>query len=150
MRQFARCSNCQQWYLHTYTDSVEIYEHNRLCALAVWCFHCMAMAEQRSQPLADAEAPSVATALSQHPLTRTDHTSPETAALTFEALMQAHAQLLDRALYDDEAVLIPAVQAFIDQCHGYAPAVDSPEKHQRLTGHARYWCTFLQACKPTS
>ncbi len=147
MKQFARCSNCQQWYLHTYTDSVEIYEHNRLCALVVWCLQCIAMAEQRSQPLVDVE---VAMTLPLHPLTMADHTSPETAAVTFQTLMQEHAQLLDRAMYDDEAVLIPVVQAFIDHCQAYAPAVDSPEKRQRLTGHVHYWHTFLQALKPTS
>lgn len=137
MKRFAWCTNCQQWYVQTSTASVEIYQHDRLCGLAVWCLRCIAEAERRSQPHGTALAPErVAT--------------PQSSSETFQQIMQEHLQLMDRALYDDETILVPIIQEFIERCRFYQVRVETPEQGQRLTGHLQYWETFLNALNASS
>jgi len=59
--------------------------------------------------------------------------------------MQEHLQLMDRALYDDEALLIPAIQDFMERCRLYQIQLDIPDQYQRLARHLQYWETFLKA-----
>lgn len=134
MYQFAQCNCCQQWYLRAYTTSVELYAHERLSALAVWCLPCIEAALRRSQPVPEA------------PASMDD--VPQKAADTFTALVQEHLVLMDRALYDEETTLMTVVQEFVERCQRYQPQATSPEQDQRLTGHIRYWQTFLQTLQP--
>ena len=137
VKHFARCTNCQQWYVQTYTASVEIYEHNNLCYLTVWCLRCIDEAEKRSQPH------DTAIEMKQRP-------SPLSSSEIFQQCMQEHLQLMDRALYDDEALVIPAIQDFMERCRLYQTHLEIPEQYQRLAGHLQYWETFLQALSASS
>ena len=137
MKRFARCTNCQQWYVQTYTTSVEIYQHDNLCYLTVWCLRCMDEAEKRSQP------PDTALNLEQYP-------SPLSSSDSFQQYMQEHVQLMDRALYDDETLVVPAIQDFMARCRLYQTQLEIPEQCQRLVGHLQYWEAFLKALNASS
>ena len=137
MKRFARCTNCQQWYVRTYTTSVEIYQHDNLCYLTVWCLRCIDEAEKRSQP------PDTALNLAQYP-------SPLSSSDSFQQYMQEHVQLMDRALYDDETLVVPAIQDFMARCRLYQTQVEIPEQCQRLVGHLQYWEAFLKALNASS
>src|SRR5262249_57041320 len=80
VKRFARCTNCQQWYVQTYTASVEIYEHNNLCCLTVWCLRCIDEAEKRSQPHGTA-------------IDMKQRLSPLASSEIFQQYMQEHLQL---------------------------------------------------------
>ena len=137
MKRFARCTNCQQWYVRTYTTSVEIYEHDTLCCLTVWCLRCIDEAEKRSQ------LQSTAMDIQQRP-------SPLASPDIFQQCMQEHLQLMDRALYDEETLVVPAIQDFMERCRLYQTQIAIPEQYQRLAGHLQYWETFLQALNASS
>ena len=137
MKRFARCTNCQQWYVRTYTTSVEIYQHDNLCYLTVWCLRCIDEAEKRSQP------PDTALNLAQYP-------SPLSSSDSFQQYMQEHVQLMDRALYDDETLVVPAIQDFMARCRLYQTQLEIPEQYQRLVGHLQYWEAFLKALNASS
>ena len=76
--------------------------------------------------------------------------SPLSSAETVQHFLQEHAQLMDRALYDDENLLVPTIQDFIERCRRYQTTVAMPEQGQRLTGHLQYWETFLNALNASS
>ncbi len=144
MKHFARCTNCQQWYVRTYTAPVEIYQHDSLCCMTVWCLCCIDEAERRSQ----AHDPSAVTGsftATLHTADTAEHPSHAPSSDTFQQCMQEHLQLMDRALYDDEAMLIPVIQDFMERCRLYQRQLEIPEQGQRLTGHLQYWETFLKA-----
>jgi hypothetical protein len=132
VKRFARCTNCQQWYVQTYTTSVEIYQHGTLGCLTVWCLRCIDEAEKRSQPH------GTALDLQQRP-------SPLLSSDVSQQFMQEHLQLMDRALYDEETLVVPAIRDFMERCRLYQPKLEIPEQCQRLTAHLQYWETFLQA-----
>jgi len=67
------------------------------------------------------------------------------SSATFQQFMQEHLQLMDRALYDDEAIVVPVIQDFIDRCRLYQTHLEMPGQLKRLTGHLQYWETFLKA-----
>lgn len=144
MKQFTQCTNCHQWYVRTSTTTVEIYQGDSLRCMTVWCLRCIDEAEQRSQP----HGTSVATGDSTpalHPIAVGEQPGPGPSSETFQHFMQEHLQLMDRALYDDEAILIPIVQDFMERCRLYQPRLERPEQLTRLTGHLQYWETFLKA-----
>jgi hypothetical protein len=132
VKRFAQCTNCQQWYVQTYTTSVEIYQHDNLCCLTVWCLRCIDEAEKRSQPHGTA-------------LESQQHPSPLSSSEIFQQFLQEHLQLMDRALYDEETFVVPAIQDFMERCRLYQTQAEIPEQCQRLTAHLQYWETFLQA-----
>ncbi|MBM3223825.1 MAG: hypothetical protein FJZ47_08505 [Candidatus Tectomicrobia bacterium] len=140
MKRFAQCVHCQQWYVHTYTTTVEIYQHDRLYGLAIWCLRCIQAAEQRSH-ISETwhDEPSVLPPPGAQHEEAMSQPSPE----TFQGLVQEHLQLMDRALYDDETLLVPAVAAFLERCRISLDTIESPEHDQRLRGHVQYWETFL-------
>jgi hypothetical protein len=149
VKRFARCTNCQQWYLQTFTASVEIYQHDRLCRLAVWCLQCIAEAERRSQP--HGTAPATERVDPGWPMGDSEaHPGPLSSVETLQHFLQEHVQLMDRALYDDEAILVPTIQDFIERCRLYQTTVEIPEQDQRLTGHLQYWATFLSTLNASS
>lgn len=137
MKRFARCTNCQQWYVRTYTASVEIYQHDNLCCLTVWCLRCIDEAEKRSQPHGIA-------------LDIQRHSSPLLSSDILPQCMQEHLQLMDRALYDEETLVVPAIQDFVERCRLYQTQLEIPEQCQRLAGHLQYWETFLKALNASS
>ena len=144
MKQFTQCTNCHQWYVRTYTTAVEIYQSDSRHYMTVWCLRCIDEAERRSQP----HGTSVATAVSTPAADAAaggERSSHVPSADIFEQLMQEHLQLMDRALYDDEAILIPIIRDFMERCRLYQAHLDRPEQLQRLTGHLQYWETFLKA-----
>src|SRR5262245_61944306 len=106
VKRFARCTNCQQWYVQTSTASVEIYQHDRLCCLAVWCLRCIAEAERRSQPPGTALA-TEGVAPVWHMVDKEERPGPLSSSAIFQQFIQEHLQLMDRALYDDETILVP-------------------------------------------
>jgi len=112
--------------------------------MTVWCLRCIAEAERRSQPPSPSGATVVSTPASDT-VNRGERTSTVPSSETFQQLMQEHLQLMDRALYDDEAILIPVIQDFMERCRLYQTHLEIPEQCQRLTGHLQYWETFLKA-----
>ena len=145
MKHFARCTNCQQWYVRIYTASVEIYQHDSLCCLTVWCLRCIDEAERRSQPHDTSAVVTEGLTPTLHTADREEHPSHVPSSDTFQQFMQEHLQLMDRALYDDEAMLIPVIQDFMERCRLYQTQLEIPEQCQRLIGHLQYWGTFLKA-----
>jgi hypothetical protein len=137
VKRFARCTNCQQWYVQPYTTSVEIYQHDTLRCLTVWCFRCINEAEKRSQPH------DTALESQQHP-------SSLSSSEILQQFMHEHLQLMDRALYDEEIVVVPAIQDFMERCRLYQTQAEIPEQGQRLAGHLQYWETFLKALNASS
>jgi hypothetical protein len=85
-----------------------------------------------------------------HTVDREERPCPLSSSETFQQFMQEHLQLMDRALYDDETILVPAIQDFIERCRLYQTQVEMPEQCQRLTGHLQYWETFLNALNASS
>jgi hypothetical protein len=149
VKHFARCTNCQQWYMRTYTASVAIYQHDNLCCLTVWCLRCIDEAEKRSQPHSTALDVGGAT-----PVLPTvdleERPSPLSSSETLQQFVQEHLQLMDRALYDDETIVVPAIQDFMERCRLYQLQSEMPEQGQRLAGHLQYWETFLKALNASS
>lgn len=144
MKQFTQCTNCQQWYVRTYTTAVEIYQRDSRRCMTVWCLRCIDEAEQRSQPHGTAVAPVLSTPAADA-VDAGEHSSHVLSSETLQQFMQEHLQLMDRALYDDEAILIPIIEDFMERCRRYQPHLEIPEQLKRLTGHLQYWETFLKA-----
>ena len=144
MKRFAQCTNCQQWYVRTYTAPVEIYQHDTLFCLTIWCVRCIEEAEKRSQPqsitLDGGGIPPVLT-----PVATAERPISLSSSKTFQQFVQEHLQFMDRALYDDETVLVPAIQDFMERCRLYQAQLEIPEQCQRLASHLQYWETFLKA-----
>jgi len=130
--------------MRTYTTAVEIYQGDNLHCLTVWCLRCIDEAEQRSQPHGTPVATGMA-APAADTVDSAEQTRHATSFGTFQQFVQEHLQLMDRALYDDEASLIPVIQDFMERCRLYQPHLAMPEQCQRLTGHLHYWETFLKA-----
>lgn len=137
MKQFAQCTQCQQWYVYTATSTVEIYHHDQLHCRTTWCVGCIAAAEQRSRP---APPPSAAPVPLACPAVNDERTLSE----TFQQFLAEHLRLMERALHDDEEVLIPDVQDFLERSGRCQGQLESPEQQQRLAGHMHYWETFLK------
>jgi hypothetical protein len=135
--------------MRTYTASVEIYQHNNLYCLTVWCLRCIDEAEKRSQPHSTALDVGGAT-----PVLPTvdleERPSPLSSSETLQQFVQEHLQLMDRALYDDETIVVPAIQDFMERCRLYQIQSEMPEQGQRLAGHLQYWETFLKALNASS
>src|SRR5262249_54969667 len=117
--------------------------------LTVWCLRCIDEAEKRSQSHSTALAMGGATPV----LPTADmeaHPDSLSSSDLFQQYMQEHLQLMDRALYDDEALIVSAIQDFMGRCRLYQTQLDIPEQCQRLAGHLQYWGTFLKALNASS
>ena len=147
MKRFARCTNCRQWYVHSTTTVVAICLGNGLHRTTLWCLSCIQDTEHRSQSAEAAVATGASVALD-------DDTNPPAPAVhldgLFSQLIQAHLDLMDRALHEDSAVLVPLIDEFMQRCRTYQAPPDNPDHGKRLAGHLRYWDTFLQALKRSS
>jgi hypothetical protein len=123
---------------------VEIYHGSQLQQTAVWCSRCIVDAEQRSQhgnPHASAPLPSSIPIASLS----SDTDSEDTARTSIERLVQEHLQLMDRAMHEEDAVLVPLVEDFMLRCRAYHEKEPAAEYTQRLIGHLQYWDAFLRA-----
>ncbi len=144
VKQFARCTHCRQWYVQTFTTLVEISPGHQSHRVTVWCLRCIDEAEQRSRPVYDHE-PERSTTPSSDDAT-SERIGPAADTLgEFQQLMQQHNNLMDRAIHEEDAVLIPLVEDFMLRCRTSQQASDAPEQTQRLTGHLQYWEAFLKA-----
>lgn len=63
----------------------------------------------------------------------------------YQQIIQEHTDLMERALREDDAVLVPMVEAFMQRCLRYQEQVAVPEYATRISGHAQYWQAFLKA-----
>jgi hypothetical protein len=144
VKQFARCTNCRQWYVYSFTTTVEIFTSRHVPKTTVWCCRCIADAEHRSQ---------YATAQNDNrALFSTPESSLATLTLTergassdFQRLVLEHGALMERAMHEDDAVLVPLIEDFMRRCHSSQTHIESPEHLQRLNGHLQYWEAFLKA-----
>ena len=149
MKQFARCTNCRQWYMHSATLLVEIYRGNGLHRTTLWCVSCVRAAEQRSQSPGDSgeqEMADLSAAMMPfQALVPETHGSDD-----FHRLIQEHLDLMDRALQEDDSVIVSLIDDFMDRCRSYRNQLDHPDHVKRLSGHLQYWDTFLQALRQSS
>jgi hypothetical protein len=144
MKRFARCANCCQWYVHAFTMAVEIYQGSQLQRIAVWCSRCIADAEHRSQY---GDTQRSAEPSPPAPLTPPAHlpASTDSSPAREESFVQEHLQLMERAMREDDAVLIPLIEDFVQRCRAYHDQLQTPEPAQRLRAHLQYWDAFLKA-----
>ena len=143
MKQFTRCTNCRQWYAQSATTSVEIVQGSGWRRTTVWCWRCIRDAEHRSQ---FPEKTAAAEALRPAGITQaTQAAESEAPPADFRQLVQEHFDLMERALHEDEAILVPLIDVFMQRCHTYQEHLQEPTLAQRLAGHLQYWQAFLQA-----
>ncbi len=149
MKQFARCTHCQQWFVRTFTTAVETYHETGLQQVTLWCLRCVEAAEARSQPLqaAPEEAPAwrLEAAFGATVPPASDE-SPEDV----RQLLQAHIELMNRAIHEEEDVLVPRVREFMAQCRALHEQLDAPDQTRRLLGHVQYWEAFLKALQQST
>lgn len=144
MKQFTRCRNCRQWYLWSATTPVEIFYGETLRRVTRWCLRCIEDAEQRSTFSSIEQtfprAVSVA-AVGEEENVHGSVESPE----AFQQCVREHLHLMERALHEDEAVLVAAIEDFLQRCRLLQAQQDMPERVQRLQECLKYWETFLRA-----
>lgn len=135
VKQFSQCTNCQQWYVRSFTTAIELYQDDYLRQVTVWCLRCIDEAEQRSQPTLNVPPPE--STRIQHP--------EEVPTEDYQRFMQEHTDLMERALREDDAVLVPVVEDFLQRCLSFQHQLDTPEQAHRLLGNVQYWKAFLKA-----
>lgn len=146
MKQFARCKNCQQWYAQAFTTVVEICKGDMQRRKVVWCVRCIAEAESRSW-LEDPSASAESLTLFTHATDMSEMTDATSAPAEIQQLFLEHTRLMDQALHVDEAMLLPRIKHYVEQCQLYQGRLDVPEHSQRLAGHQHYWEAFLKVLK---
>lgn len=136
MRQFTRCSHCRQWYLPSATTTVELLCHGgTVRRLATWCLRCVAEAEKRSRTL---NALPDSTPMPPVAPTTTASLPPD-----LHQLLEQHTQLMEQALHEDEATLLPRIHDLIRWCRQQQEHVTHPEHRQRVQRTLQYWEAFL-------
>jgi hypothetical protein len=65
----------------------------------------------------------------------------------FHQLVQEHIDLMDRAIHEEDAILVPLIESFMERCRSYQQRLDNPEQTQRLMAHLQYWEAFLKALR---
>ncbi len=147
MKQFAQCSNCQQWYVERAVTIVEILQGNGLRHTALWCHACIREAEQRSHDATESTDFQDLQS-SADPFSSCDRLPPEEATGAFGELLQAHLDLMEEALIveDDDAIAL-RIGEFMARGRAHLEQLDEPEHIRRLTNHLNYWQTFLNALK---
>jgi hypothetical protein len=147
MKQFSRCKNCRQWYVQAFTTVIEISKGDMQRRKTVWCLRCVAEAEKRSWSAEidtpEDESVTLFTGVADIP----EMTGATPVHDSFQQLLLEHTYLMDQALHADEAVLIPRIKHYLEQCQDYQEYLDIPEHAQRLAGHQHYWEAFLKVLK---
>ncbi len=137
MKQFARCSNCRQWYVDRAVTTVDIVQENGQRRTALWCQPCIREAEQRSLFAAenldseDLQSPT-------HSLLSYQHLQPEEATGIFGELLREHLDLMEEALREDDEAIAVRISEFMVRGHAHVEQLDDPEQAQRLTTHLHY------------
>ncbi len=144
MKQFSQCTNCQQWYVSSFTAAIELYQDDRLRQVTVWCLRCIDEAEQRSQPTWPGEATAPELHARSPELTSCQHPE-EVPGEAYQQFIQEHVDLMERALREDDSVLVPIVEDFLQRCLSFQHQVDIPEQATRILGNVQYWKAFLKA-----
>lgn len=145
MKQFARCSNCRQWYVDRAVTTVDILQGNGMRRTALWCQPCIHEAEQRSRYAIESidvqDLQASASALKSYPLWQ-----PEETSGAFGALLQEHLDLMEEALLEEnDDAIASRISDFMDRGRAHLDGLDDPAQAQRLTTHLHYWQTFLKA-----
>jgi hypothetical protein len=147
MKQFARCTNCRQWYRRDAVTTVEIIRGSGLQRTTLWCQSCIREAEHRSQFAAEG-LPVQATT----PPAVTSHVhgygARELQPDDFQQFIREHLELMERALYEDDTTIVLLVEDFIERIQAYQARIAEPERVARLASHSQYWLTFLNAMNP--
>jgi hypothetical protein len=112
--------------------------------MAVWCYHCIVDAEHRSEP--DTNQHNT-TSLSHAAIAPPTHVPAfkESGLESVELFVQEHLQLMDRAMHEEDTVLVPLIEDFMQRCQSYHDYLQPHEQAQRLRGHLQYWEAFLKA-----
>jgi len=145
VKQFARCSNCRQWYVDRAVTTVDILQGNGMRRTALWCQPCIREAEQRSLyaeegiDVQDLQA-------SDGSLLGDNLLQSEEATGAFGALLQEHLDLMEEALLEEnDDAIASRISDFMARGHAHLGTLDNVEQAQRLTTHLNYWQTFLKA-----
>jgi hypothetical protein len=144
VKQFARCTHCRQWYAHHVVTAVEVIRGNGLQGTTLWCFRCIRDTEERSQMLDEQTGRPAPSAVALHAHGPLGQTAPLSE---FNAFIQEHLDLMERALYEDDAIIVPRVEAFMQRCRSYQGRIEAPDQVERLTRHLYYWEAFLKAMR---
>jgi hypothetical protein len=145
VKQFARCSNCRQWYVDRAVTTVEVLQANGMRRTALWCQPCIWEAEQRSL-CADEGIDPQALHAPNGSLLNDDLLQSEEATGTFGELLQEHLYLMEEALLEeDDDAIASRIGDFMERGRTHLEHLDDPEHAQRLTMHLHYWQTFLKA-----
>lgn len=144
MKQFSRCTNCRQWYVHHAVTPVEIVRGNGLQRTVLWCESCIRAAEQRSQPTSAEYFNQAADALMPGAPIMSPAERPNDDV---QQIFQEHLNLMEHALQEDDDTIIPLVEDFVQRCETYHVELDDPDQVKRLAGHMKYWSTFLVTIK---
>lgn len=147
MKQFARCTNCRQWYRRDAVTTVEIIRGSGLQRTTLWCQPCIREAEHRSQFAAEGlpvqAAPPPAVTSHVH-----GYGSRELQPDDFQQFIREHLELMERALYEDDTTIVLLVEDFRERLQAYQAQIAEPERVARLASHSHYWSTFLNAMNP--
>jgi hypothetical protein len=65
----------------------------------------------------------------------------------FQQLGSEHTLLMERAIHEDDAVLVPLIEDFIQRCRSAHAHSMQSEYSQRLTSCLQYWEAFLKALR---
>jgi len=148
VKQFARCSNCRQWYVDRAVTTVDILQGNGMRRTALWCQRCIHEAEHRSL-YAEEDLDVQERQASDGSRLSYDFLQPEEVNGAFSALLQEHLDLMEEALLEEDDDAIAArISDFMVRGHAHLDRLDDAEQTQRLTTHLNYWQIFLKALNP--
>ena len=142
MKQFARCTHCRQWYTRHAVTAVEVIRVNGLQGTTLWCLRCIQETEDRSQMMGEQMLPQTQSAVAIH---AHDGDKPSTPLNEFNTFIQEHLDLMERALHEDDAIIVPLIEMFMQRCRRYQAELDIPDQVERLARHLNYWDAFLKA-----
>ncbi len=145
MKQFARCSNCRQWYVERAVTTVDTLQGNGMRRTALWCQPCIREAEQRSQDADEGidvlNLHSPDDLLQSHNLLQPE----EKETGVFGELLQEHLDLMEEALLEEnDNAIASRISEFMERGRIHLEQLDDPDQGQRLTNHLNYWQTFLK------
>ncbi|ETW99895.1 MAG: hypothetical protein ETSY1_13215 [Candidatus Entotheonella factor] len=150
MKQFARCSNCRQWYVEHAVTTVDILQGNGMRRTALWCQPCIRAAEQRSLYADDVvdfqDLQSPDDSLLSYGLL-----PPEEANGVLGELLQEHLDLMEEALVqEDDDAIASRIGDFMERGRTHLETLDDSEQAKRLTNHLNYWQIFLNTLNQSS
>jgi hypothetical protein len=149
VKQFARCSNCRQWYVDRAVATVDILQRNGLRRTALWCQSCIREAEQRSLPADEGLALQDLPRSTNSPRSDT-RLQPKAETGAFGELLQEHLDLMEEALQADDEAIALRIGDFMERGRTHLEQISDSEQTRRLTNHLHYWQTFLNMLHQSS